>query len=386
MRTLDEPEEGRAVSGIRIDKVETKKALKKFIKFPWTVYKGDPNWVPPLILDVKERLDRNKNPFFEHAEMDLFLAFKDGALAGRIAAIIDDNHNQVHNEKVAFFGMYESLDDIEVAKALLDQVAAWGLERGMEILRGPMNLSMNDECAFLLEGFDSPPVVMMSYNPPYYLDLMEQAGLSKVKDLYAFYMNKDHATAQKVEAIVKRVERSSTIKLRTVNPKTLKEDVEKIRYVYNHGWERNWGFVPWTDHELDHMADNMKQLADWDIVILAEDKGKPVGFAFGLPNYNEALIKMNGRLLPFGLLKLLYYKRRITGIRAVVFGILKEYRMTGLSYMLYWHLEKNSLAKGYTWAETSWQLEDNDAVNRFVSSIGGEIYKKYRFYGRKISG
>jgi hypothetical protein len=204
MRTQDEPEEGRTVSGIRIDKVETKKALKKFIKFPWAVYKGDPNWVPPLILDVKERLDRNKNPFFEHAEMDLFLVFKDGALAGRIAAIIDDNHNQVHNEKVAFFGMYESLDDIEVAKALLDQVAAWGLERGMEILRGPMNLSMNDECAFLLEGFDSPPVVMMSYNPPYYLDLMEQAGLSKVKDLYAFYMNKDHTTAQKVEAIVKK--------------------------------------------------------------------------------------------------------------------------------------------------------------------------------------
>ena len=374
------------MSGIRIDKVETKIALKKFIKFPWAVYKGDPNWVPPLILDIKERLNRNKNPFFEHAEMDLFLAFKDGALAGRIAAIIDDNHNQVHNEKVAFFGMYESLDDIEVAKALLDRVAAWGLERGMQILRGPMNLSMNDECAFLLEGFDSPPVVMMSYNPPYYLDLMEQAGLSKAKELNAFDMNKDHATAQKVDAIVKRAERSSTIKVRTVNPKTLKEDVEKIRYVYNHGWERNWGFVPWTDHELDHMADNMKQLADWDIVILAEDKGKPVGFAFGLPNYNEALIKMNGRLLPFGLLKLLYYKRKITGIRAVVFGILKEYRMTGLSYMLYWHLEKNSLAKGYTWAETSWQLEDNDAINRFASSIGGEVYKKYRIYERKISG
>jgi hypothetical protein len=378
--------EGRTVSGIRIDKVETKKDLNKFIKFPWTVYKGDPNWVPPLILDIKERLDRKKNPFFEHAEMDLFLAFKDGTLTGRIAAIIDDNHNQAHNEKVAFFGMYESLDDIEVANALLDTVSDWGRERGMEILRGPMNLSMNDECAFLLEGFDSPPVVMMSYNPPYYLDLMEKAGLSKVKDLFAFYMHKDHETAQKVETIVKRVGRSSTIKLRTVNPKTLKEDVEKIRYVYNHGWERNWGFVPWTDHELDHMAAKMKQMADWDIVILAEDKGKPVGFAFGLPNFNEILIKMNGRLLPFGLLKLLLNRRKITGIRAVVFGILKEYRMTGLSYMLYWHLEKNSVAKGYTWAETSWQLEDNDAINRFVSSIGGEVYKKYRFYERSIEG
>ncbi len=373
------------MSGIRIDKVETKKALKKFIKFPWTIYKGDPNWVPPLIVDVKERLDRDKNPFFEHAEMDLFLAFKDDVLAGRIAAVIDDNHNQVHDEKVAFFGMYESIDDIEVAQALLDRVAAWGKERGMEILRGPMNLSMNDECAFLVEGFDSPPVVMMSYNPPYYVDLMEKSGLGKAKDLYAFYMNKGHEIAQKIETIVKRAQRSTNITLRCVNAKTLKEDVEKIRYIYNHGWEKNWGFVPWTEHELDHLAVNLKQMADWDIVILAEDKGKPVGFAFGLPNYNEVFIKMNGRLLPFGLLKLLYYKRKITGIRAVVFGILKEYRMSGLSYMLYWQLEKNSLAKGYTWAETSWQLEDNDAINRFASSIGGEVYKTYRIYERRIS-
>ena len=375
------------MSGIRIEKVETKKALKKFIKFPWTIYSGDPNWVPPLLLDVRDRLDRVKNPFFEHAEMDLFLAFKEGALAGRIAAIKDDNHNQVHNEKVVFFGMYESLDDVEVAEALLDQVAAWGLERGMEILRGPMNLSMNDECAFLVEGFDSPPVIMMAYNPPYYPDLMEKAGLGKAKDLYAFYMNKNHEIAQKIEAIVKRAQKSTNITLRCVNAKTLKEDVEKIRYVYNHGWEKNWGFVPWTEHELDHLAENLKLMADWDIVILAEDRGKPVGFAFGLPNYNEVFIKMNGRLLPFGLLKLFYYKRmrKITGIRAVVFGILKEYRMTGLSYMLYWQLEKNSLAKGYTWAETSWQLEDNDAINRFASSIGGEVYKTYRIYERKIS-
>ncbi len=374
------------MSDVRIEKVDTKKDLKRFIKFPWVVYKGDPNWVPPMILDVKERLDRDKNPFFEHAEMELFLAFKDGVLSGRIAAIIDDNHNQAHDEKVAFFGMYESVNDPDVSGALLDRAAAWGQEHGMNTLRGPMNLSMNDECAFLLEGFDSPPVIMMTYNPAYYLDLMEQAGMVKAKDLFAFYMHKDHVLAQKVETIVKRVQKSTNITLRTVNPKTLDEDVKKIRYVYNHGWEKNWGFVPWTDHELDHMAVQLKQLADWDIVILAEHQGKPVGFAFGLPNYNEALIKMNGRLLTFGLLKLLYYKRKITGMRAVVFGILKEYRMTGLSYMLYWKLEKNSVEKGFTWAETSWQLEDNDAVNHFVSSIGGEVYKKYRIFERKIEG
>jgi hypothetical protein len=374
------------VSDVRIEKVDTRKDLNKFIKFPWVVYKGDPNWVPPLILDIKEKLDRDKNPFFEHAEMELFLAFKDGVLSGRIAAIIDDNHNRAHDEKVAFFGLYESVNDPDVSGALLDRVAAWGREHGMDTLRGPMNLSMNDECAFLLEGFDSPPVIMMTYNPAYYLDLMEQAGLVKAKDLFAFYMHKDHVLAQKVETIVKRVQRSTNITLRTVNPKTLDEDLEKVRYVYNHGWEKNWGFVPWTEHELDHMAAQLKQLADWDIVILAEHQGKPVGFAFGLPNYNEALIKMNGRLLPFGLLKLLYYKRKIKGIRAVVFGILKEYRMTGLSYMLYWKLEKNSVEKGFNWAETSWQLEDNDAINNFVSSIGGEVYKKYRIFERKIEG
>ncbi len=372
------------MSDIRIEKVDTKKALKKFIRFPWKIYKGDPNWVPPLILDVKDRLDRDKNPFFEHAEMDLFLAYKDGVLSGRIAAIVDDNHNQTHEEKVVFFGMYESVNDPEVARVMLDRVSDWGRERGMDILRGPMNLSMNDECAFLMEGFDSPPVIMMAYNPPYYLDLMEQAGLGKAKDLYASYMNKDHEIAQKIETIVKRAKRSTNITMRCVNAKTLKEDVEKIRYIYNHGWEKNWGFVPWTEHELDHLADNLKQLADWDIVILAEDRGKPVGFAFGLPNYNEVFIKMNGRLLPFGLLKLLYYKRKITGVRAVVFGILKEYRMSGLSYMLYWQLEKNSIEKGYTWAETSWQLEDNDAINRFAASVGGEVYKKYRIFERNI--
>jgi hypothetical protein len=171
------------VNTVRIEKVTTKKDLNAFIKFPWKVYKGDPNWVPPLIIDVKEKLNRKKNPFFEHSEMELFLAYKNGKITGRIAAIVDFNHNEFHNEKVVFFGMYESFDDLETTRALLDTAAAWGLERGMDTLRGPMNLSMNDECAFLLEGFDSPPMIMMTYNPCYYLELMEKSGLGKAKDL-----------------------------------------------------------------------------------------------------------------------------------------------------------------------------------------------------------
>jgi GNAT superfamily N-acetyltransferase len=333
---------------------------------------------------MKEKLDKKKNPFFEHAEVELFLAYKGGVLNGRVAAIIDENHNKIHNEKIVFFGLYESFNDFNVTKVLLDKVVEWGKERGMEILRGPMNLSMNDECAFLLEGFDSPPVIMMTYNPRYYLELMEKYGLVKAKDLYAFFMTKDHETAKKVDEIVEKTKSATDITLRTANLKNIDEEAERIKSIYNQGWENNWGFVPWTDKEMEHMAKKLKQIADPNLIILAEDKGKPVGFAFGLPNYNEILIKMNGKLFPLGILKLLYYRKKIEGVRGVVFGVLKEYRLTGLSYLLYSELEKNGIAKGYQWAETSWQLEDNEAVNRFVVSVGGKVYKKYRIFEKSI--
>jgi len=382
---IDEIQEGFGVNSIRIDKVNTKKELKAFIKFPWEVYKSDPNWVPPLIMDVKEKLDKKKNPFFEHSKMELFLAYKNGKITGRIVAIIDDMHNEFHDEKVVFFGMYECFDDLETSQALLDQVVAWGLERGMDTLRGPMNLSMNDECAFLLEGFDSPPMIMMAYNPLYYLDLMEKCGLVKAKDLYAFYMSAEEDMLKKIQGIVSEIKKKTNVSLRSVRMKKIDEEVEKIKYVYNNGWEKNWGFVPWTEKEMDHMAKKLKTFADPDIVIIAEDKERPVGFAFALPNYNEVLIKLNGRLTPLAILKFLIYRRKIESVRAVVFGIVKEYRQTGLSYLLYSEFEKNVKKRGYKWGETSWQLEDNDAINRFVKSIGGEVYKKYRIFEKSIS-
>jgi hypothetical protein len=274
----------RGVSDLRIDKVETKSDLGKFIRFPWTVYKGDPNWVPPLFIEIKEKLDRARNPFFEHSEMELFLARRAGDITGRVAAIIDRNHNAFHDEKVVFFGLYESLDDQETAQALLDTVARWGGERGMDTLRGPMNLSMNDECAFLIEGFDSPPVIMMAYNPRYYLELMEKCGLTKAKDLYAFFMTRDHQVAEKIKVIVDRVRQETKIALRVLEKRTLDQDVEKIVHVYNNAWEKNWGFVPWTKNEMKKTVDKLKQFADLRLVLLAEDDGRPVVFAFGLPN------------------------------------------------------------------------------------------------------
>lgn len=372
------------MKNISIIKVRSKKELKKFILFPWKVYENDPNWVPPLIMEIKEKLNKEKNPFFEHAQVDLFLAYRGDRLCGRVAAILDKRHNEFHKEKIVFFGLYESFNDTEVAAALMEEVSKWGQEKGMDTLRGPVNLSMNDECAFLLEGFDSPPVIMMPYNPPYYLELMEKCGLMKVKDLYAFFMTREHKEKEKVRAIIDRIKNETDIKLRTVNMKNIEEEARRIAFIYNEAWSNNWGFVPWTENEMLYMAKRLKQFADPDLVIFAENKGTPIGFAFGLPNYNEVLKKMNGKMTPINIVKYLVYRKKIKGMRAVVFGVLKDYRMTGVSYYLYSQLEKNAINNGYEWGETSWQLEDNDAINRFTASLGGRLYKKYRMFQKKL--
>jgi len=373
------------VSVVYVQKVRTKKDFRDFLRFPWQVYRDDPHWVPPLIADVKDKLNVKKNPFFEHAERELFLARKGGEITGRTIGIVDRNHNSFHNEKIVFFGLYESLNDDETTRALLDAVAAWGQERGMNTLRGTVNLSLNEECAFLLEGFDSPPVVMMPYNPPYYLDLMARSGMAKAKDLYAFAMTRDHETAQKVRGIIDKIKKETTVTCRSFNKKKPDEEAELVKFIYNDAWEKNWGFVPWTENEMNHMVKTLLKLADLDLVIIAEDRGKPVGFAFAFPNYNEVLIKLNGRLFPFGIFKLLAGRKKIKGVRAMVFGIVKDYRQSGVSYLLYSKLDENAVKKGYQWCEMSWQLEDNEPVNRFVASLGGKVYKKYRIYERIIS-
>jgi len=373
------------VNDIRIETVETKKALKKFIKFPWKVYQNDANWVPPLIMEVKDKLDRKRNPFFEHAEMSLFLAYKEGHIAGRIAAIIDANHNSRHKEKIVFFGMFECFDDSDVSKALLNSATAWGRERGMNVLRGPVNLSLNDECALLIEGFDSPPSIMMPYNPPYYMDLLERYGLSKARDLYAFQMKKGYIAKGKIRSVIDRIKDKTSLTLREVDLKHIIRETQSIAYIYNEAWKHNWGFVPWTQPEMDHTAKNLKQFADPHLILFAEDKGRPVGFAFALPNYNEIFKKMKGKLFPFGILIFLLQRKKVKGMRVLVFGILDQYRNTGISYLLYKRLEENAIREGYQWCETSWQLEDNEAVNRFTESLGGKIYKKYRIYEKTIT-
>jgi GNAT superfamily N-acetyltransferase len=365
--------------------VRTRRDLRLFLRFPWKVYAGDPYWVPPLLAAVREKLDPRRHPFFRHGEAALFLAVRDGEPVGRIAAIVDRNHNEAHKDRTGFFGLFEGLNDAEAARALVDAAGAWCRERGLDTLRGPMNLSMNDECAFLLEGFDSPPAVMMPYNPPYYLDLMEACGMAKAKDLFAFRLDNDRAGRAKVEAALARIPAPGDFTFRPIEKRRLLDEALKVAEIYNAGWRDNWGFVPWTDDDMRHMARDLARVADFDLVLLAEHRGRAVGFAFGLPNLNEVLIRMNGRMLPFGIFTYLAGRKKIRGVRALVFGVLPEYLHTGLAYLLYDRFAKAIMSKGYAWCELSWQLEDNEAVNRFAASIGAAIYKKYRIYEKKIS-
>jgi len=372
-------------NNIVIRRVDSGADFRAFLALPWRVYKNDRNWVPPIEKDIRDRLDKSKNPFFEHADREIFLALRDGEVVGRIVAILDENHNSFHEEKIVFFGLYESPDDPEVARALLDAAAAWGRERGMDTLRGPVNLSLNEECAFLLEGFDAPPVVMMPYNPRYYLKLMEDCGLAKAMDLNAYLITRDAVLPPKIQEALREMREKSSITVRPIDVKHLESEAEKIKHVYNNAWEKNWGFVLWTEKEINHMVHSLKSLADPNIVLIAEDQGEPVGFGFGFPNYNEVLIKLNGKLTPWNMARIMLARRRIRSMRAPVFGILKEYRLTGLSFLLFDEIVQRGKARGYQWCEMSWMLENNEAINRFSRTVGAKLYKKYRIYQKTIA-
>lgn len=371
---------------LRVRKVESRRDLGRFIRLPWRIYAGDPNWIPPLIMDVRTRLDRKKHPFFAHAEADYFLAERDGEVAGRVAAVVDRNHNAAHREKVVFFGFFESDNDPAVARGLLDAAAAWGRERGMNALRGPANLSLNDECALLVEGFDKPPAFMMPYNPAYYPDLMAASDLGKAKDLYAFYLDRETEAMRKIRPVIERTRASGEFVIRPIDKSRALEEARSIAAIYNDGWTGNWGFVPWTEDEMKHMVRDLIRFADPAIILFAEHRGRPVGFACGIPNLNEVLAKMNGRLFPFGWARYLFGRGKIKGVRTPVFGLLRSYFNSGLSYLLFDEFQTAIKARGYAWAEMSWELEDNEAINRFIASIGGRIYKRYRIYEKGISG
>jgi GNAT superfamily N-acetyltransferase len=372
---------------VKIEEVNGADDKTEFIRFPWKVYQGNPHWVPPLTSEVKFLLDEKKNPFFQHAEAACFLARKNGETVGRIAAIIDRNHITIHNEQAGFFGFFECLPDCSVARELLGTAARWLKARDIEIMRGPVNPSMNEECGVLLEGFDSPPMIMMTYTPAYYLDYMERCGLTKARDLYAYIcVIRDVAAGGRLEKLATAVKvRVPGLTVRPANMKQFQREVEAVKEIYNSAWSHNWGFVPMTDAETESLAKRLKPLIEPELMIMAEVNGKPAAFFVAVPDYNQVLGKINGRLGPVGIAKFIWYSRQISDIRIMTMGVKKEYRKKGIEGLLYLEAFKAAMKKGYERAEMSWILEDNVLMQRGCELMGGRLYKKYRIYEKKIS-
>jgi hypothetical protein len=369
-----------SAAGIVIHEVKNKKDLKTFLRMPWGIYRGDPYWVPPLL---KEHafLFSPQNPFLHHAQIIPYLATKNGAVVGRMAAIIDQNYIDFHREKTGFFGFFESIDDLEVPRALLDRAKRFLRGKGLQTVMGPVSPSTNDECGLLVDGFDSSPCLMMPYNPRYYQKLLEGCGLQKAKDLYANFMTDDGGLPERLQRISSRaIKRVPGLTIRPINLKKLTDEVMLVKEVYNGAWQENWGFVPLTDEEMNLMVKKMKPLVVPDLALFAEIGGETVGFALALPDYNFVLKRLNGRIGPLGLLKFLYYARKIEAIRVLLLGVKMEHRKRGIETLLYMELFRRGQARGYRWGEMSWILEDNHLMQKGIEALGGKRYKTYRIF------
>jgi GNAT superfamily N-acetyltransferase len=359
--------------------------VMRFLKVSYHIYQDDPNWVAPLLMDLK-KVFTDANPMFEHAVMQLWVARRNGQDVGRIAGIIDHNHNRVANDQAAFFGFFESVDEPEVSRRLFDTVVAWTLQAGLKRILGPMNPTTNDECGLLIEGFDSPPVLMMTYNPRYYVPLVEAAGFRKTKDLLAFHMDLAKIPIDRLSRIADKVKRRNPeVVLRPVLRKTVAQDIAKVKEVYNAAWEANWGFVPMTDAEMDFLAARLKPLLMEGITWLAEVGTEPVGFLLALPDYNIPLKPLRGRLLTPKLLGFIPYLlgwKVLPRTRTVIFGVKEKYRTKGLESAMLTEGLKVAFEAGIRESEASWILEDNIRMCRMLEAIGGRPYKTYRIYER----
>lgn len=375
---------------MKIKHVNNKKDLIRFIKFQWEVYKGNPYWVPQLISDLKLLFDEKKNYFWEHAEKKLFfIEDENGKILARAAGVIDYNFIKFHNEQVGFFAFFECLNlknAKEVSSMILSAVEGWLKEKGMKKILGPTAPSTNDEMGLLYEGYDLEPVLMMPYNPHYYHELLISYGFKKAKDLYAYKITRESLERQRVEKLIDMIKKKNPgLVVRPVNLKNFKQEIACAVEIYNAAWEKNWGFVPWTEKEFVSQALRLKPLLKPEFVLFAFVENNPVGIMISVPNYNEVLKKLNGRLGPIEILKFLYYKNKIKSLRIMVMGVKKEYRNRGIEGVMYYHTMLEGLKQGYEWAEISWVLEDNVMMNRAAESLGGVIYKKYRVYEKDIS-
>ncbi len=381
-------------SPVVVSECRTPQERRQFIEFQWTIYKDDPYWVPPLLSERLAFYDKAKNPFFEHSDAAMFVARRDGQVVGTIVAIQNNRHNAFHGEQTGFFGGFETINDFQVASALFDAARDWVKARGMNVLRGPATLSLNDECGLLVDGFDSEPMVLMTYNPRYYVELVECYGFKKAMDLWAWWVSSETARqviGEKLERLSKLVEKRNRFTVRTADFRRLKQEVEALKAVYaseSGAWRENWGHVPMTDRELEHVVNNLKQFADPDFILIVESQGKPIGIGIALPNVNRPLRKAypNPKTPEWWtLLKFLYYRRKmVNSVRVILAGVLREHRASGIEAVLMLRMLQTGIAKGYVGGEMSWILETNDAMNRIIAQAGATVYKTYRIYDLPI--
>ena len=372
---------------LQITPVSGKKALEQFIRLPWSLYRDDPAWVPPLLFERRQHLS-NKNPFFEHARWRAWLAWRGSQPIGRITAQIDQLYLDRHHQRVGYFGMLEAIDDPEVFAQLLHTAETWLHEHGMEQIQGPFNLSINEECGLLVEGFETPPSLMMGHAQPYYAPRIEAQSYAPAKDLLAYHVRPDFKAPNVMTGIIRRTQQQATI--RPLRRKQLDKELAIMRDIFNDAWSENWGFVPFTEEEFKEIGKNLLLLVDDDFVQIAEIEGEPVAMIVALPNINEIVTDLNGRLLPFGWLKLLWrlkvnYPR---SARVALMGVRKQYHHSrlgpGLAFLVIDAVRQALSRRGITDVEMSWILEDNSGMRNIIETIGGIAYKRYRIYQKTL--
>lgn len=370
---------------VEISRVDSSADLMRFIKFPWEIYRDDDHWVPPLIKEQKRFLT-SANPFFEHAEAEYYLAKKNEKICGRISISIDQNYIDFHEEKMGAFGFFEAINDSDIASRLLDTARERLKEKDMDVMRGPFSFTTNHECGLLIDGFDTDPVMLSTYNPPYYGELIEQYGLKKAKDLFSYLiMDPDNEiNLSYMDGMVERAAENRVV-ARTVNLKDVRGEMERVKEVYNNAWSKNWGFVPLTEAEIDDFAQHMKHLVIEDLAYIGELDGKPIGFLLFLPDYNVVFKKTNGKMGPLQILQLLWHKNRIKKGRLFMMGVHKEYQRTGVAAAMMDIAFKSAIRMGFKTADYSWILEDNMPVRSILELAGAKIYKTHRIYEMDLS-
>ncbi|HEY0245623.1 MAG TPA: GNAT family N-acetyltransferase [Mucilaginibacter sp.] len=370
----------------RIVPVYSKNELAAFIDFPHDLYKDDPNYVPELFIAQRDLL--TKHPFHKHNSLQCFLLYDNKTVIGRIAAILNNAHNEINHTNDGFWGFFDCIDDQDAADLLFKTAADWLKTKGIDQkFIGPVNFSTNEASGLLVKGFNSPPVLMYTYNYPYYTGLVEKAGFEKQVDLIAWSWKGNAFNDKSVKLLdnlKERLKRNNVI-IRNVDLKNFKEETRKLQEVYNKAWDKNTGFVPFTEEEFKYLAKDLKLILDPDFCVIAEQEGKIVGFGIALPDYNQLFKTIKkGRLLPTGIFKLLFNKKKIKGIRIYALGVIDGYRKMGIEACLYATIIKEYVRKGYNAADAGWILEHNDLMNRAIIAIGGDPYKTYRLYEKAI--